>query len=230
MEFVEFIELRVLSSRKQILDLYQKSTEEISFEYNNEEIVHLKDIPQFRIIGSKYKILPDLYRILKKESIKGNSFFDVFSGSAVVGRFFKKMYSMISNDSLYFSYVLQRGLITINDTPYFSNLRLNNLSKEPKVRIYQILNYLNTIEGVKGFIYEHYTPASKNIDGVERKYFTVENGMKIDAIRIKIEEWFQNGYISENEYFYLLSSLLIAVQKIANISGTYGAFNKFWDP
>lgn len=54
--------------------------------------------------------------------------------------------------------------------------------------------------------------------------------MKIDAIRIKIEEWFKEGYISEDEYFYLITSLLLAVQKVANISGTYGAFNKFWDP
>jgi len=65
---------------------------------------------------------------------------------------------------------------------------------------------------------------------VERKYFSPKNGAKIDAIRIKIEEWFKEGYISDDEYFYLLTSLLLAVQKVANISGTYGAFNKFWDP
>ncbi len=196
------------------------------------EIVPLKKIPQFRIIGSKYNILFEIYKILKEENIKGTSFFDVFSGSAVVGRFFKKMFSIISNDNLYFSYVLQRGLIVINNIPSFSNLRIKNLSlsREPRERIYQILNYLNALGGVNGFIYKHYTPASKDIDGVERKYFTIENGMKIDAVRIKIEEWFGEGYISEDEYFYLLTSLLIAVQKIANISGTYGAFNKFWDP
>ncbi len=193
-------------------------------------LIPLKEIPQFRIIGSKYNILFDIYKVLKKEDIAGSSFFDVFSGSAVVGRFFKKMYSIISNDSLYFSYVLQRGLIVINNIPSFSDLNLNNLSREPKKRIYQILDYLNTLEGVEGFIYKHYTPSSKDIDGVERKYFMLKNGMKIDAVRIKIEEWFKEGYISENEYFYLLTSLLIAVQKIANISGTYGAFNKFWDP
>ena len=193
-------------------------------------VVPLKEIPQFRIIGSKYNILFDIYKIFKKENITGNSFFDVFSGSAVVGRFFKKIYSIISNDSLYFSYVLQRGLIGINNIPSFSNLNITNLSNEPKKRIYQILNYLNSLKGVEGFIYEHYTPASKDVDGIERKYFRIENGMKIDAVRIKIEDWFKESYVSEEEYFYLLTSLLIAVQRIANISGTYGAFNKFWDP
>lgn len=193
-------------------------------------VVPLKEIPPFRIIGSKYNTLFDIYKLLKKENVKGNSFFDVFSGSGVVGRFFKKMYSIISNDNLYFSYVLQRGLIEINNIPSFSNLNLNNLSSEPRKRIYQILNYLNTLEGIEGYIYKHYTPASKYIDGIERKYFMLKNGMKIDAVRTKIEEWFEKGCILEDEYFYLLTSLLIAVQKIANISGTYGAFNKFWDP
>lgn len=193
-------------------------------------VVPLKDIPQFRIIGSKHNILPDIYRILEKDNIEAYSFFDVFSGSAAVGRFFKKMFSVISNDNLYFSYILQRALIIINECPSFSSLNLDNLPKNPKERIYQILHYLNNLKGVEGFIYRHYTPASEDIDGVERKYFTIENGMKIDAIRIKIEEWFENGCISEDEYFYLLASLLLAVQKIANTSGTYGAFNKFWDP
>ena len=193
------------------------------------KIVSPKEIPQFRIIGSKYNILFDIYKVLKKENIKGFSFFDVFSGSAVVGRFFKKMFSIISNDNLYFSYVLQRALIVINEYPSFSNLNLGNFSRDPKKRISQVLEYLNNIKGVEGFIYKHYTPASKDIDGIERKYFSIKNGMKIDAIRIKIEEWFKNGYISEDEYFYLIASLLLAVQKIANMSGTYGAFNKFWD-
>lgn len=193
-------------------------------------IVSPKDIPPFRIIGSKYNILFDIYKVLRKEKISGRSFFDTFSGSAVVGRFFKKMFSIISNDNLYFSYVLQHALIVINKYPDFSNLNLRSLPKHPKKRIYKILEYLNHIEGIEGFICKHYTPASKNIDGIERKYFSIKNGMKIDAIRMKIEEWFRSGCISEDEYFYLIASLLLAVQKVANISGTYGAFNKFWDP
>ncbi len=190
----------------------------------------IKNIPQVRFIGSKYNLLPYIYLILKKENITGNSFFDVFSGTAVVGRFFKKRYQIISNDVLYFSYVLQKGLISLNDIPSFSNLKLTNIPKSGVDRVFGVLDYLNSLKGVEGFIYKHYTPASKDIDGIERRYFSLENGMKIDAIRLKIEEWFQERQISEEEYFYLLTSLLLAVQKVANISGTYGAFNKFWDP
>jgi adenine-specific DNA-methyltransferase len=32
-------------------------------------------------------------------------------------------------------------------------------------------------------------------------YFTDDNAKKIDAIRIKIEEWKNKDFINENEYF-----------------------------
>jgi len=194
------------------------------------DIVPLRKIPPFRVIGSKYSMLRNLLKVMKENKIEGSTFFDVFSGSGVVGRFFKKMYSIFSNDNLYFFFVLQKALITLNNYPSFKNLKLHlDLSLTPIMKIQKILQYLNNLNGTEGFIFSHYTPASKSIDGIERKYFTEENGKRIDSIRVKIEEWLENGFISEDEYFYLLASLLFAVQKVANISGTYGAFNKFWD-
>ena len=196
--------------------------------YDN--IVYLSNIPKFRLIGSKYRILNNISEVIKKERITGKTFFDVFSGSAAVGRYFKRKYSIISNDSLYFSYVLQKALIDLNEYPKFRGVKIPNLPTEPKKRINQILEFLNKIERKEGFISNHYTPASKKIDGFKRKYFSEENGKGIDSIRMVIEEWFNKNQINDDEYFYLIASLLMAVQKVSNISGTYGAFNKFWDP
>lgn len=193
------------------------------------ELVSLTKIPQFRIVGSKYNILQRIYEVMVKENISGNTFFDVFSGSAVVARFFKRKFKIISNDNLYFSYILQRALVDLNSYPLFENLTLKPCSKIPNERIEMILDFLNAAEGIEGFVYLNYTPASKETIGIERKYFSRENGLKIDAIRLKIEEWFHEKRITDEEYFYLLGSLLLAVQKVANTSGTYGAFNKFWD-
>jgi len=193
-------------------------------------ITPLSKIPKFRLIGSKHSVLNNLFEVMKKEEITGKTFFDVFSGSTSVSRYFKKTFSIISNDNLYFSYVLQRALIVLNEYPKFDTLKTINISSEPKKRIQQALEFLNKSGGVEGFIFKHYTPASKSVDGIERKYFSKENGKKIDSIRITIEEWFSKKYIMEDEYFYLIASLLMAVQKVSNISGTYGAFNKIWDP
>jgi len=56
----------------------------------------------------------------------------------------------------------------------------------------------------------------------DRKYFTIENGKKIDAIRQKIE-LYKND---ENLYFYLLASLLEASDAVANTASVYGAYLK----
>lgn len=211
-------------------DSITKITEADNIKEIHSSKIPLNEIPPFRLIGSKRNILADISGVIEKEGIVGEKFFDVFSGSSSVGRYFKKEYSINSNDSLYFSYVLQRVLIVLNEYPKFENLRIPNLPLDPVHRINQILEFLNDIEGKEGFIFEHYTPASKEIDGVERKYFSEENGKKIDSIRMLIEVWFNDKQINEDEYFYLMASLLMAVQKVSNISGTYGAYNKFWDP
>jgi adenine-specific DNA-methyltransferase len=62
-----------------------------------------------------------------------------------------------------------------------------------------------------------------------RMYMTDENALKIDYIRNQIEDWKTKELVDESEYYYLLASLIEAVPYISNISGTYGAYNKWWD-
>ena len=162
-----------------------------------DDIVPLNKILQVRIIGSKYKMLENILKVIKKEGITGKTFFDVFCGSTSVGRFFKRRFSITSNDILYFSYVLQKALINLNSYPKFEGLTfISNRNGEGKEGASKVLEYLNNIEGSKGFIYQHYTPASQTIDEIERKYFSESNGEKIDAIRIRIGEWFTNKDIT----------------------------------
>lgn len=73
-----------------------------------------------------------------------------------------------------------------------------------------------------GFIYNNYCLSS----GSGRQYFTDSNGKKIDAIRIKIEEWFNNEIIDNRLYYFLLASLIESADKVANTASVYGAFLK----
>lgn len=57
-------------------------------------------------------------------------------------------------------------------------------------------------------------------------YFTDENAKKCDAIHMEIENWRKNKKITEGEYFFLLASLLDAIDKVANTVSVYGAFLK----
>ena len=92
-----------------------------------------------------------------------------------------------------------------------------------------MVNYLNKIKGVKGFIYQNYSKEPTIHLEKPRMYFIEENAKKIDAIRIKIEEWKVDNYINEDEYFVLLACLIESVPYYANISGVYATFQKKWD-
>ena len=58
----------------------------------------------------------------------------------------------------------------------------------------------------------------------------MRHGKKIDAIRTKIEDWYNEKFISELEYYILIACLIETVPFYANISGVYAAFHKKWDP
>jgi adenine-specific DNA-methyltransferase len=57
-------------------------------------------------------------------------------------------------------------------------------------------------------------------------YFSNENGKKCDTIRTQIQIWKDKNLLTEDEYFFLLASLLEAIDKVANTASVYGAFLK----
>ncbi len=173
-------------------------------------------------IGSKLSILnyidntiQDFAKIRKKNII----FCDIFAGTSSVGKYFKNRgYNIISNDIEYYSYVNAKHYIENNKNISFDKL------KQSKIK--DVFEYLNNINDKKGFIYKNYTISGTKNQEYERKYFTEENGSKIDSIRNKIEEWKNKNLIEENEYYYLITCLLEAADKVANTASVYEAFLK----
>ena len=182
-----------------------------------------------RFIGNKERLVDWIYSEIKKNNIAGNLFFDFFSGTSNVGKYFKQRdFQIVSSDLLYFSYVLQKAYIENNNYPAFKNLlpKINIETDKLIADNYDlVIEYLNKINGIEGFIYKNYTPNTEN----NRKYFIPENGKKIDAIRIEIENWKNKNLINENEYYILLASLIESVPYFSNILGVYAAYKKDWD-
>ena len=174
-----------------------------------------------RYIGGKSLLLNYIHSEIS-ELKDVNTITDIFSGSGVVSAFLAdKGYNVLSNDLLYFSYVLTRGTIGIKKEPQFKKLGIKN-----------VVDYLNNLQLTDTayslddcFIYRNYSPNGS----CNRMYFQNENAIKIDIIRMQIEEWKNANLLSDDEYFYLLSSLINAVPYVSNITGTYGAYLKFWD-
>lgn len=186
-----------------------------------------------RFIGNKERLTDWIYTTMQFNNITGETFFDFFSGTSNIGKFFKeKNYQIISSDLLYFSYVLQRAYLANNKTPKFDKL-LSTININSALLFTDnfglVLEYLNNLPLKKGFIYNNYTPTGTKELTQPRMYFTDNNAKKIDAIRIKIEEWKNNNLINKNEYFILLACLIESVPFFANILGVFSAFKKDWD-
>jgi adenine-specific DNA-methyltransferase len=89
-----------------------------------------------------------------------------------------------------------------------------------------VCDYLMNLKGQKGFIYNNYCLGGTKDCQEERQYFSDENGQKCDSIRNTIEEWKKNKLINDNEFYFLLTTLLEAIDKCANTASVYGAFLK----
>ena len=161
-------------------------------------------------IGSKYKLSDFISSSVKSivgEDLSDKIFCDLFAGTGVVGKNFKKeVKKVISNDMEFYSYVLNKNYIENHEF-------LDN-------EIY--IKELNETNGEEGFIFNEYSENGK----ANRLYFSEHNGKKIDAIRTKIEFWKTEKKISSALYYFLLASLLESADKVANTASVYGAFLK----
>jgi len=182
-------------------------------------------------IGSKLSLLEFLEESINKVVDKNcDTFCDLFAGTGIVGRYFKtKGYKIIANDIQYYSYVLNRHYIGNHKELYFSNLvkELSELENiEIKNRKKFVCEFLSNLKGVKGFIYKNYCLGGTKNKNEERQYFSDENGMRCDSIRQKIENWKKEKLISNDEYYFLITSLVESIDKYANTASVYGAFLK----
>ncbi len=182
-------------------------------------------------IGSKLSLLEFLEAsITEVVDNDCDSFCDLFAGTGIVGTHFKKRgYKIIANDIQYYSYVLNRHYIGNHKVLNFNSLvaEISGLGNiETKNRKDFVCDYLSNIEGIEGFIYENYCLGGTKDNDQPRLYFTDENGKRCDAIRQKIEEWKIKDLINDDEYYFLVTSLIESIDKYANTASVYGAYLK----
>jgi len=84
------------------------------------------------------------------------------------------------------------------------------------IKIEYIIDELNSLKPKKGYVSQNFG----------NSYFSMENAKKIDAIREKIDSY---DNLNHREYCLILTSLLYAMDKIANTVGHYDAFRQKMD-
>lgn len=172
----------------------------------------------FRYIGSKSRLIDQITSYIGSPQ-DGAFFVDAFCGTGVVAEAAADLgWNVRINDSLH-SAVISAGarLISYEQAP-FKNLGgyANAITK------------LNAAEPKHGFMWREYSPASVDTCGIERRYFTQENAARIDAMRALIAEWAAAGTIDKVEERLLIADLFGALNRVANIAGTFGCFLSKW--
>jgi len=160
-------------------------------------------------IGSKYRLLPFIQETIFQTigNTHGMIYAELFAGTGIVSRAFKQHVKLIIiNDLEFYSFVINRNYIG------------NHICFE----YHDLIDNLNNLPGIEGKIYNDYCLGG----GTGRQYFSDENGKRIDVIRQMIESWKSNQTINDDQYYFLLASLLESADKIANVASVYGAYLK----
>ena len=87
----------------------------------------------------------------------------------------------------------------------------------------EFIYFLNEeIEPREGLIYRSFCPSGP----AGRAYFTDENGQRIDGILHYLRCAYRTEVLTKQELYLALAVLIDAADRVANISGTYGAYLK----
>ncbi len=194
---------RVLNELKFILDISNnnKKEEDLNAMLESKSLKR-SYINNRRYLGNKYS-LSDFIRNTVNDNCKDvNIVADVFSGTGSVANVFKdKM--LITNDLLY--------------SNYLSNFCWFYPMDYSEKKLISYIEYYNSIKTSE----DNYM--RKNFSDT---FFSANDCSKIGFIRENIEKEYKSKKINQKEYAVLITSLLYAMDRIANTVGHYDAYRK----
>ncbi len=166
-------------------------------------------------IGNKRALLPVIgaavERVGKRLGRKKLRILDLFSGSGIVARFFKRHADrLVANDLELYSAVA-------------NSCHLSNAATVPHARLAQALAHIgNALKHPRpGFFCELYAPEDDTrIRPGERVFYSRENALILDTARAAIEE------VDEDLRVFLLAPLLAEASVHANTAGVFKGFYK----
>ena len=183
--------------------------------FNESEILPITE--GIKYSGSKLKLLPYILSVIK--SLPANppikKVFDGFSGTTRVSQALAKSgYQVISNDVALWSKT-------------FAECYLKGRASKT---LQEKLDYLNHLKGRSGWFTKHYGGKANGglavqADG-KKKIWQLHNTKKLDAIRPEIDKITDNSI----ERSVLLTSLILALDKVDNTLGHYVSYLREWSP
>ena len=156
-----------------------------------------------KYLGSKRALLPVLETLFVAS--KATTAVDLFTGTTRVAAAMKQIGMQVTAvDTASYSEVFSKTFIELDA----KHADLRELS--------DAINSLNSVSGSSGYFTEVFCEKAR--------FFQPKNGQRIDAIRFAIESDYKRSWM----YFPLLSSLLIAADKVDSTTGVQMAYLKAW--
>ena len=155
-----------------------------------------------RYLGNKYKLLPFITRVVEENCRNINTVADIFAGTGAVASAFTDK-KLITNDIMYSNYICHLAWF---GSEQYSEEKISSLIIEYNAITVKEDNYMS--------------------ENFADTYFSLNDCRKIGFIRQDIEDRFDKGEINERERALLITSLLYAMDKIANTCGHYDAYRK----
>lgn len=169
-------------------------------------------------------MLPEIIQATRDTIGDTGTVVDLMAGTGSVSLEYRRNgYHVIASDVMTYSKQHLTAQLLYDKDPDFFGLKS---SGSIQLSCYaKIVEYLNQLPPVHGYFYQEFSPEGIPKNGTpSRKYFTSDNAAKIDAIREQINSWILQNVITENEAAILKHTLIMAVNRVANISGTYGYY------
>ena len=155
-----------------------------------------------RYLGNKYKLLPFITKVVNEECSDINSVADIFAGTGAVSSAFTDKV-LITNDLMYSNYICNYAWFGAEEY-------------DPQTIIDCVIRYNSLCDLEDNYMTDNFSDT----------YFSRDDCAKIGYIREDIECLYENGSINTRERAILITSLLYAMDKIANTCGHYDAYRK----
>jgi adenine-specific DNA-methyltransferase len=181
----------------------------------------------YRYIGSKVKIIDIVIDKISTLAPKGAHVTDLMTGTATVAvELRKKGYNVTANDLMTYSYHHAVTGLQFQQEPKFESAKKfikNSDTDSNKSTYVRLLQALAKSKPIKGYFWQEFSKEGKpkNTDN-PRNYFSANNAKIIDGIRYNINKLYSESNISPKEYSLIIHDLIMAVNDVANIAGTYG--------
>jgi adenine-specific DNA-methyltransferase len=175
----------------------------------------------YRYLGNKTRLASKIVAAIATEVPRGAVIADPMCGTAAVSAALAEQgYSVVAADELTFATLHAHARLLLSAPPPVTGTGHETYEGA--------LAFLNSVAPADGFFTEEYSSAGRPRNGSRaRRYFTPENAGRIDAVRAQIRAW--RDVLPTSTHKLLLHDLILAVNDVANIAGTYGYYRSEWN-